>query len=209
MSIAARSLWLTLLYTTAACFSNPLTCLRQHIPAPKLFAPASKEYQQTVAIDNSRVQVAPLAVVMPTANEDVTAALIAAQACGVPFSVISGGHSAQGYGLIERGLTLSMRHLNSTRVWYKNGEPVLTVGAGARYREVYKATHAAGWLVPVGGDSHPSVRLLARSRPLSLTLTLLTLMHPDRCPNSTPYNLPQPNCSSPTVELSSLRRGLS
>jgi hypothetical protein len=193
-----------ILSLVVASSSSPLDCLRQYYPQT-LYDHDSYEYRDTIAIDNSRAEVLPLAVVMPTSDTSVACALNAARACGIPFSVISGGHSAQGYGLSRRGLTINIRHLNSTKVTWQGGEAVLTVGAGARYRNVYEATHRAGGLVPVGGGC-PDVGVagfvlgggwsfLSRSYGLAIdTLLRVRLV----LPNGTAVDV---SASSPDAEL--------
>jgi FAD/FMN-containing dehydrogenase len=123
------------------------------------YTDGTKEYADTISIDNSRAVVLPLAVVYPRDEAEVALAIHAARACAVPFSVISGGHSAQGYGLAAGGLTLNIRGMNTSTIHHNNNTDnaspsTVTVGAGARYRNLYAAMNApggGGGLVPIGG----------------------------------------------------------
>jgi hypothetical protein len=127
----------------------------------RVLLPGSALFNAAVRIDNARVEVAPAVIAVPNNVADVQCALQAARSCVSPFSVLSGGHSAAGYGLSAGGLVLSLRAPHVPPAPPLQGglagvgsvdttSGVLRVGAGARYGEVYAAVNGTEW-VPIGG----------------------------------------------------------
>lgn len=136
---------------TASSPSPTTTCVASRLGGMKEdFACNESDpgYQQATDIDNSRCRVDPLVVAWPMGEGDVALALAAAHECGVPFSVVSGGHGAAGYELLSEGLTLSLAKYLST-VQVDNATGVATAGPGATFDLVY-GNVPPQW-VPVGG----------------------------------------------------------
>lgn len=163
--------------------SNRTECIAAYLARPEFrgitLLPGCPAFVAATRIDNVRAEVVPAAVVIPCTVLDVQLALEAARACHSPFSALSGGHSAAGYGLSVDGLVLALRPAvagapSACRPGGEAGfglphpEPptvgggfatvgplnrqtgILRVGAGARFSEVYAAVNGTGW-VPVGG----------------------------------------------------------
>ena len=66
---------------------------------------------------------------------------------GVPFAARSGGHSYGGYSA-SRGLVISLARMNSVRV--DAGSMTVTLGPGARNRDLYAGLAGTGVAVPSG-----------------------------------------------------------
>jgi FAD/FMN-containing dehydrogenase len=126
-----------------SCIASCLTGLKGEYT----FNRTSGTYQNATDIDNRRCRVLPFVVVWPLDDADVQLSLTTAQQCGLPFSVVSGGHGAAGFELAQNGLTVSMARMAAVSVNPTTG--VALVQPGARFKSIYEST-PGGW-VPVGG----------------------------------------------------------
>ena len=159
-------MWLALVVaalcmTAAVGESNATACLLSAIGERSdaiAALPGSREYADSVDIDNKRLAwIRPLVVAIPQSESDLALSYRAALTCGVPFSVLSGGHSAAGYCLSNQGLVLSMRGLNGTSfATLPDGTHAMTIHSGTRFRQVYDALlhHDGGRHVVTGGGCH-------------------------------------------------------
>ena len=91
--------------------------------------------------------VRPGGVAMCADVADVRTALRWARHYGVPFAARSGGHSYGGYSA-SRGLIISLARMNSVRVDARS--MTVTVGPGARNRDLYAGLAGTGVAVPSG-----------------------------------------------------------
>ncbi len=141
---------------------TPQQCLKDALEGTDtpLYWPGTREYNQTLRIDNKRAVVLPLAVVAPQSKQHIVNAMNASQLCNVRFSVISGGHSAQGYGLAQGGLTVNMRTLNRSSFHsLADGTRVVTVQSGSRFSELYHTLKQRNKGEMVVGGGCPQVAL--------------------------------------------------
>ena len=104
---------------------------------------------------NAEIDRRPVAVAQALDTEDVAAAIRAARAAGLPFTVRAGGHSVSGRSLREGALCIDMRALNSVAVDAATG--VVRAGGGALLAELDAATQACCLAVPAGQISHTGI----------------------------------------------------
>ncbi|MGO9670949.1 MAG: FAD-binding oxidoreductase [Streptosporangiaceae bacterium] len=110
-------------------------------PGEPGYAVASIPYNRRYA------DVRPAGVAMCADVADVRTALRWARHYGVPFAARSGGHSYGGYSA-SRGLVISLARMNSVRV--DAGSMTVTLGPGARNRDLYAGLAGTGVAVPSG-----------------------------------------------------------
>jgi FAD/FMN-containing dehydrogenase len=110
------------------------------------------EYEEAISIDNKRVVVNPAVVIIPETEVDVALAVNATRSCDLPFSILSGGHSAAGYCLSDGGVTLNIRDgLNRVELLAENSiGGTVRVESGALWRNIYDVTNTTDFL-PIGG----------------------------------------------------------
>lgn len=106
-------------------------------------------------VDNQRVQRSPALVVVAMCEQDVAVALQYASNAALPFSVLGGGHSALGFGVVDGGVVISMRAMNATFIDVQKN--VLHTETGVTFGELYaKLQQIDPRLLLVGGGC-PSV----------------------------------------------------
>ena len=138
----------------SSCWSQDCRCvvnyLLQQEYAGSVEYPDTLEYEDAIGIDNKRVSTNPLLILGPISETDVSLAILAASSCNVPLSVLSGGHSAAGYCLSDRGVTVNLREgLADVRLIPEN-ETLIYVEAGALWQRVYEEASSTEYL-PIGG----------------------------------------------------------
>ena len=116
-----------------------------------------------VSIDNARLQAVryPSLALVAECEDDVVFAIQTAQKLNIPFRVLGGGHSAEGYSIVPEGLVLVMHNFKKLELDEKSGQ--LTAGAGVIWNEVYsflrqQQQHQPPFLAVGGGC--PSVGLI-------------------------------------------------
>ncbi|HEX7182839.1 MAG TPA: FAD-binding oxidoreductase [Thermoanaerobaculia bacterium] len=128
---------------------NQIDLLRGEIGGYVL-QPGEPGYSAAIAIDNGRVDRPPAAVVFPFGVEDVRRTVRFVRDNNIPFTILSGGHSATGYCLNRGGLVLDMSSMGAMKL--DAGRQVLRVQAGATWQDVYNYMQRSGTgLLPVGG----------------------------------------------------------
>jgi FAD/FMN-containing dehydrogenase len=138
--------------TTSTSLSD---ALRAHGFVGRVVEPADTGYDAARACWNAAVDRAPSAVAYATDVADVSAAVRAARAAGMPFTIRSGGHSVSGRSVRDRALCIDMRGLSQVRV--DPGSRLVEVGGGALLGELDAATQEHGLAVPAGQISHTGV----------------------------------------------------
>ena len=122
----------------------------------RLVEPADADYDEARASWNGAVDRRPAAIAFASDAEDVAAAIRAARAAGVPFTIRAGGHSVAGRSVRDGALCIDLRALNG--VAGRSRTPALVrVGGGALLGEVDAATQEHGLAVPAGQISHTGV----------------------------------------------------
>ncbi|KAM0520802.1 hypothetical protein ACHAPE_003203 [Trichoderma viride] len=96
------------------------------------------------------------AAVSPATEADVSKVINLAKTNGIPFMARSGGHGyAASFGKLQNGLSLDMSKFNTVKIDSK--AQTLTVGPGARYRDILDPLYNAGFYIQTGSCSCPSV----------------------------------------------------
>ncbi|MFN8664519.1 MAG: FAD-binding oxidoreductase [Thermomicrobiales bacterium] len=105
-------------------------------------------YDEARTIFNAMIDRRPALIAQCTSFDDVVAALQFAQAAGLEIAVRGGGHSVAGKALVDNGLVIDLRRMNSVSV-----DPVqrtATVAGGATMADLDRATEPYG-LATTGG----------------------------------------------------------
>ena len=137
--------------TTA--ISQLAAALRDHGFVGRIVVPGDDDYDIARAGFNGAVDRRPSAVASATDADDVSAAVRAARAAGLPFTVRAGGHSISGRSVRDGALCIDLRALNAVEV----GGETVRVGGGALLVEVDAASQEHGLAVPAGHISHTGV----------------------------------------------------
>jgi hypothetical protein len=118
-------------------------------------APGSKEYAQATRLWNSAVERKPALVAACSETNHVRAALLAAQAAGLPVSVRNGGRDWVGRALREDGLVLDLTPMHHCSV---NVEAVeATIGGGVTAAHLNAAAGRHALAAVIGNDGAVSM----------------------------------------------------
>jgi hypothetical protein len=121
----------------------------------RLVEPADPGYDAARAGWNGAIDRCPAAVAYASDADDVAAAIRAARAARLEFTVRGGGHSVSGRSLRDGALCIDLRELNGVDV--EPERAVVHVGGGALLGEMDAATQKHGLAVPGGQVSHTGV----------------------------------------------------
>lgn len=112
------------------------------------------DYQETVTIDNGRINRKPYLVARPSSTIDVAAILKYCDTHEIRVTSKSGGHGAAGYCLNSGGIVIDLSLLNSIRP--NESDSVLAVGMGTRWIDVYNHLQKGSLeYMAVGGGCGP------------------------------------------------------
>jgi FAD/FMN-containing dehydrogenase len=145
--------------TTATSLSRLPARLRAEGFTGRVVEPGDAGYDEARSCWNGAVDRRPAAVAYATDADDVAAAVRAARAAGLPFTVRAGGHSVSGRSVRDGALCVDLRALDDVEV--DPARAVVRVGGGALLSELDAATQAHGLAVPGGQVSHTGVGGLA------------------------------------------------
>jgi FAD/FMN-containing dehydrogenase len=121
----------------------------------RLVEPADADYDDARAGWNGAIDRHPAAVAYASDAVDVAAAVRAARAAGLDFTIRAGGHSVSGRSVRDGALCIDLRALNDVDVDAERA--VVRVGGGALLSELDAATQEHGLAVPAGQISHTGV----------------------------------------------------
>jgi FAD/FMN-containing dehydrogenase len=142
--------------TTTATLTSPLAAaLRDRGFVGRLVAPGDPGYDDARAGWNGAIDRRPAAVAHATDADDVAAAVRAARAAGVAFTIRAGGHSVSGRSVRDGALCIDLRALDAVEV--DAASAVVRVGGGALLGQLDAATQKHGLAVPAGQISHTGV----------------------------------------------------
>lgn len=114
--------------------------------------PGDPRYAEQTQIDNGRVQLFPLLVVLVDSVADVVETLKFARHYNLRLTAKAGGHSATGYCLNSGGIVIDFSLMKAIRL---EGD-TLKVQAGTRWIDIYNHLGAnGGGLIPIGGGCAP------------------------------------------------------
>jgi FAD/FMN-containing dehydrogenase len=121
----------------------------------RLVEPADAGYDDARAGWNGAIDRRPAAIAYASDADDVAAAIRAARAAGLAFTVRAGGHSVSGRSVRDGALCIDLRALNAVDVDPERA--IVRVGGGALLSELDAATQEHGLAVPGGQISHTGV----------------------------------------------------
>lgn len=121
----------------------------------QVLGPGESGYDEASAVWNARFRSTPDLVVRCLSPGDVQAAVDVARELRLPLTVKGGGHDYAGSSAARDGLLLDLGPMASVSVDAERR--VVTVGPGARWRDVDQATQAEGLATPGGTVSHVGV----------------------------------------------------
>src|SRR2546423_1937735 len=125
--------------------TTPISSLAARLRADgfvgRLVEPADSDYDSARAGWNGAIDRRPAAVAYASDDQDVAAAIRAARAAGLPFTIRAGGHSVSGRSVRDGAVCIDLRALNDIDV--DPDRAVVRVGGGALLSELDAATHSA------------------------------------------------------------------
>jgi FAD/FMN-containing dehydrogenase len=121
----------------------------------RLVEPGGDGYDAARAGWNGAIDRRPAAVAYACDADDVAAAVRAARAAGLPFTVRAGGHSVSGRSVRDGAVCIDISGLNDVEVDPRTR--LVRVGGGALLGELDAATQEHGLAVPAGQISHTGV----------------------------------------------------
>jgi FAD/FMN-containing dehydrogenase len=121
----------------------------------RVVEPTDPEYDAARMGWNGAIDRYPAAIAYATDSDDVAAAIRAARADDLPFTIRAGAHSVSGRSVRDGALCIDLRALN--RVEVDADTAVVHVGGGALLGELDAATQEHGLAVPAGQISHTGV----------------------------------------------------
>lgn len=114
-----------------------------------LLKPDDAVHVNGVRLFNRRFQGRPALIAQPSDSEDVAAAVRFARDNGLAPGILGGGHNPAGSAIADGGLVIDMTRLGAVSVDVTRH--MVTVGGGARWKQVDEATMVHGLATP-GGD---------------------------------------------------------
>jgi len=123
--------------------------LRQEM-AGRVLEAGDPGYDQSLVIDNGRIDLRPGVVAMCVNPRDVATAYKFAIEHEMPFTVRGGGHSAAGYCLNQGGMVIDLTSMTAKRL--DLDRQVVWCETGNRWRDLYLFLQATNTgLIPIGG----------------------------------------------------------
>jgi FAD/FMN-containing dehydrogenase len=129
--------------------------LREHGFTGRLVEPGDPSFETARRGWNGAIDRQPAAVAHAHDAADVAAAIQAARAAAIPFTVRAGGHSVAGRSIRDGALCIDLRALRAIDV--DPATRIVRCGGGALLSELDAATQAHGLAVPGGQISHTGV----------------------------------------------------
>ena len=128
------------------------TALFEALPG-KVSLPSDSGYDASLKsyFSQQEAEITPYCIVSPLNESDVSTAvkILAAPDSTTKFAIRGGGHTVwKGSANIEDGVTIDLRNMNTVKV--SEDKTVISVGAGALWRDVYTVTDSLG-LATSGG----------------------------------------------------------
>jgi FAD/FMN-containing dehydrogenase len=137
-------------------FTSPLDAgLRAGGFTGRLVEPADPDFDDARAGWNGAIDRRPAAIAYATDADDVAAAIRAARAAGLAFTIRAGGHSVSGRSVRDGALCIDLRALNAVDI--DPARALVRVAGGALLGELDAATQEHGLAVPAGQISHTGV----------------------------------------------------
>jgi hypothetical protein len=123
--------------------------LRNELAGP-LLESGDPGYDQSLVIDNGRIDLRPGVVAMCVNTQDVITAYEFAIEHDMPFTVRGGGHSAAGYCLNQGGMVIDLTSMTAKRL--DADRQVCWAQTGNRWHDLYIYLQSTGTgFIPIGG----------------------------------------------------------
>ena len=139
--------------TTSTATSPLIPALRTAGFGGRVVDTGDPDYDSARAGWNGAIDRRPAAVAYATDADDVAAAIRAARASGLKFTIRSGGHSVSGRSVMNGALCIDMRGLTSVNV--DPNTKTVRVGGGALLSELDTATQEHGSPCPPARSRTP------------------------------------------------------
>lgn len=114
----------------------------------RVITPNDPGYTQACEDWNARFEPRPREIVYCQSAEDVSEALLRAIGGRVPFRARCGGHSYEGFSMVEDGVIIDVTDLSTISVNQERTKAV--IGSGARLGDVYAKLWQVGCTIPAG-----------------------------------------------------------
>ena len=141
----------------------------------RVLAAGDPGYDEARRVWNGMIDRHPTAIVEASGVDDIAATIGLARAMGLPLAIRGGGHNVAGNGTVDDGILLDLGRLDSVEV--DADARLVRVGAGARLRDIDRATEPFALAVPLGVVSGTGVAGLTLgggvgwlTRPYGLTI---------------------------------------
>ena len=152
MPCGARAATVPAMTTITSPTSSLTTALRGAGFVGRIVEPLDPDYDRARAGWNGAVDRRPAAVAYAGDADDVAAAVRAARAGELPFTIRAGGHSVAGRSVRDGALCVDIRGLS--RIEVDPETAIVRAGGGALLGELDAATQEHGLAVPGGQVSH-------------------------------------------------------
>jgi FAD/FMN-containing dehydrogenase len=93
--------------------SSSTTPELRHLLSGRVLLPGDAEYDRARQVFSGTIDRRPAAIARPADVHEVARVIGVARAAGLPLAIRSGGHSGAGHGVVDDGLVLDLRDLNS------------------------------------------------------------------------------------------------
>jgi FAD/FMN-containing dehydrogenase len=121
----------------------------------EVVTPESGDYDDARRVWNAVIDRRPALVLRPTDATDVQVALRFALDRGLPIAVRSGGHSGAGHSVIDDGVVIDLRRMNTVEV--DPDRRIAVAAGGALLGSLDKAGQEHGLICPIGVIGHTGV----------------------------------------------------
>ena len=114
----------------------------------ELIGPEDSGYEEARQVYNAMIDKRPALIARPADADDVAKVVDFAREKGLPLAIRGGGHNGAGLGTVDDGVVIDLSRMNDVEV--DPDARTVTVGGGATWGEVDRATNEHGMATPSG-----------------------------------------------------------
>lgn len=114
----------------------------------RVITPEEPGYSQACQEWNERFDTRPREIVYCQNAQEVSAALLSALGRGLPFRLRCGGHSYEGFSMVDDGVVIDVTDLSTISV--SRDRTIAVIGSGGRLGDVYSKLFQLGVTIPAG-----------------------------------------------------------